>query len=279
MFKNPYKSLNIKGYLMNLDIPKVMGILNVTDDSFYSESRNDTEERIRSHVRKIISQGVDIIDVGGCSTRPGFTEPSEAEEIKRIALGCQVVRELSGDIVLSIDTFRAEVARFAIDNFDADIINDISGGFDGKMWELVAEKKVTYVLTHNRFRGNHSSYNDITAEVIIDLSKKINELHRIGVNDIIIDPGFGFAKTLEGNFTLLDELGEVTEIGLPVMVGISRKSMIYKTLGVFPEESLSGTVALDAIALEKGADILRVHDVKEAKETIKLFTQLKKRSL
>lgn len=258
---------------MDLDIPKVMGILNITPDSFYSASRTPSEEQIRIRIKKMIDEGVDIIDIGGCSTRPGFTEPSPEEELERVLTGCRLIKELAPSIPLSLDTYRASVARQAIKEYGVDIINDVSGGRDSLMWEIAAENKVGYVLTHN---PEIQQYHDVTAETITWMSKRVNELHRSGVNDVILDPGYGFAKTLEENFRLLDELDEIVKIGLPVLVGLSRKSMIYKTLGCTPEESLTGTIALDTVALLKGAHILRVHDVKQARETVTLFTQIKK---
>lgn len=259
---------------MDLAEPKVMGILNVTPDSFYAASRSIHEEKTRERVKKIVAEGADIIDVGGCSTRPGFQAPDVEEEWERVNLGCRIVRDIAPEIALSVDTYRAEVARRAIQFRHADIINDISGGEDPEMWNLIASQKVAYVLTHNRPDGD-DHYEDVTANVITELSMKINELHRMGVNDVIIDPGFGFAKNLEQNFRLFAELSEISAMGYPVLVGVSRKSMIYKTLDVAPEESLAATVALDAIALEKGADILRVHDVKEAVDTLKVFIKLR----
>lgn len=259
---------------MDLDVPKVMGILNVTPDSFYTESRTISDSDITARVKTMISQGVDIIDVGGCSTRPGFKNLSVEEEMERVETGCRIVREISPEIPLSIDTFRAKVAKMAVEKWKADIINDISGGKDAEMWPTVASLRVAYVLTHNS-EASQGEKTDITSFVITGLSKKLTELHRLGVNDVILDPGFGFAKTIEENFRLLEELEEIKKIGQAVLVGISRKSMIYKTLVCTPEESLNGTVALDAIALEKGADILRVHDVGAAVETVKLFKLLK----
>ena len=258
---------------MDLKVPKVMGILNVTPDSFYSESRTIREDDIRNRIREMISEGADIIDIGGCSTRPGFRKVTEEEEMERVNLGCRILREIAPDFPLSIDTFRSSVAKGSISKWNAGIINDISGGEDINMFNVVAQNRVAYVLTHNS--EQHTHYNDITADVITDLSKKVNELHRLGVTDVIIDPGFGFAKTIDENYSLLNELEEVAKMGLPLLVGISRKSMIYKTLECSPEESLVGTVALNTISLDKGANILRVHDVKPAVETIKLFKKLK----
>lgn len=265
-------SINIKGYLMDMDIPKVMGILNVTPDSFYHSGRVSAESEIEKRVRQMILEGVDIIDVGGCSTRPGFESPSIKEEIKRVEKGCRLVREISPTIPLSVDTFRVPVAKYAIENWDADIINDISGGCK-EMWQLAASTKTAYVLTYNEENLGRDN-RDITAELITSLSKKLNEINRIGVNDVILDPGFGFAKSLKENFQLLDELREIKKMGYPVLVGISRKSMIYKTLDCDPDQALVGTIALNAIALEKGADILRVHDVKEAVETVTLISKM-----
>ena len=267
-------SINIKGYLMDLDVPKVMGILNITPDSFFQQSRTPSESLIRERVERMMEVGADIIDIGGCSTRPGYTPPGEAEEWERLNLGCRIVREAAPEVPISVDTFRHTVARRAIDKWGIEIVNDVSGCIDPYMGETVAHAGVAYVLTHNRADGN-TDYNDVTADVITELSWKINELHRLGVNDVIVDPGFGFAKTVEQNFRLLDELDEVAAMGCPVLAGISRKSMIWRSLGCSPDEALAGTVALDAIALEKGASILRVHDVREAKETVRLFTKLK----
>lgn len=279
-------SINIHGYLMDFEVPKVMGILNITPDSFYAGSRTISEEEIRDRIREMIDEGVDIIDVGGCSTRPGYEPPSLEEEIDRVLTGCRLIREVSQEIPVSIDTFRAPVAEKAIEKWHADIINDISGGEDSNIWELAASLSIPYVLTDNpgfslsEIKSREASKKkernlDVVADVITRLSWKVNELHSIGVNDVIIDPGFGFSKTRDENFRLLAYLEEIAHMGLPVLAGISRKSMIYKTLGGSPEDSLPGTVALNAVALMKGADILRVHDVKEAKETIRLITQIK----
>ena len=267
-------TLNIKGDLINFDTPKVMGILNVTPDSFFSQSRTDSETLIRDRIKILLEEGVDIIDVGGCSTRPGFEAPLEEEEWQRVELGCRVAKELCPQIPLSVDTFRAGVAQKALEHWKVDIINDVSGGKDPYMWKVVADYKAGYVLTHNRDSGS-VDYTDVTANVITELSWKLNELYRLGVGDVIIDPGFGFAKTLDQNFQLLADLEEFSYIGVPILVGFSRKSMIYKILGCTPEESLTGTIALNAVALAKGADILRVHDVKEAKETVKLISKLR----
>lgn len=258
---------------MDLATPKVMGILNVTPDSFFASSRCESEEEIYRKARKLISEGADIIDIGGCSTRPGFDLPSVEEETERVNRGCRIVRELSSDIPISVDTFRASVAEMAIKEWNVSIINDVSGGVDKDIWPLAARFGVAYVLTHNPLC--EVSYNDVTADVITWLAKKANEIHRLGVNDFIIDPGFGFYKSVDENFRLFEELNEFVATGWPVLIGISRKSMLYKTLDCSPEETLDTTVAMDAIALEKGVQILRVHDVKPAKNTIRIFSKLK----
>lgn len=258
---------------MDFEIPKVMGILNITDDSFYSRSRTLTEKIIRERTLQMLEEGVDIIDIGGCSTRPGYKEPPLEIEMNRVELGCRIVRELSSEIPISVDTYRSYIAEKAIVDWNVNIINDISGGVDPDMWSLLGREHLPYVLTYNK--SFPAGVSDITAEIISDLSKGLNELHRKGVNDVIIDPGFGFEKNLEQNFCIFDELNEFVKIGVPILVGISRKSIIYKTLDYSPEESLNGTIALNAIALEKGTNILRVHDVKAAKETVKLYSAIK----
>ncbi|MCH5240174.1 MAG: dihydropteroate synthase [Muribaculaceae bacterium] len=294
MTKTQRAFINIRGRLMDLSVPKVMGILNVTPDSFYASSRSMVEKEIEEKAERMISEGVDIIDVGGCSTRPGFHLPTVSEEWERVDFACRILRGISSEIPLSIDTFRAEVAERSISKWDVAIINDVSGGADPDMWPMIGRKKVAYVLTHNSNGESYVEQNrecgeeavvienikeerDITATVITELSVKIDKLHQLGVNDVIIDPGFGFSKTIKENFQLLRELNEIVRMNLPVMVGISRKSMIYKTLGGTPEESLAGTVVLDTVALLKGASILRVHDIAEAVSTIKLVETLNRR--
>ncbi|MBD5357214.1 MAG: dihydropteroate synthase [Bacteroides sp.] len=273
-------TINIKGELMDFAVPKVMAIINVTPDSFFSGSRTSTSDDIRRRVATVREEGADILDIGGYSSRPGAAEVSPEEEYSRLARGMEVIRREWEDAVVSIDTFRSSVARRCIEEWGAAIINDISGGtLDPEMWEMAGSLKPVYVLMH--MRGNPTTmqtmtdYDDVTAEVITDLSRKCYELRGLGVNDIIIDPGFGFAKTTDQNFRLLNELGEFCKMGMPVLAGVSRKSMIWKTLGITPEDSLSGTIALDAIALDRGADMIRVHDVKAAVETVKLCLKLR----
>ena len=274
-------TLNIRGELMDLSIPKVMGIVNVTPDSFYSGSRTQSVFEIRGRIEQMIADGVDILDLGGYSSRPGADNVSGDEEYDRLARGLEVVKEVAPWIPVSIDTFRASVARRCVEEWNVDIINDIGGGtLDPEIQETVAGLHVAYVLMH--MRGTPSTmqsltdYKDVTAEIITDLSKKVYHLRGLGVNDIIIDPGFGFAKTVAQNFQMLNGLGEFCKMGMPVLVGISRKTMIWKTLGVTPEEALDGTVALDAIAIDRGANIIRVHDVRPAVQTVKLLSQLSK---
>ena len=274
-------TLNIRGELMDLSIPKVMGIVNVTPDSFYSGSRTQSVFEIRGRIEQMIADGVDILDLGGYSSRPGADNVSGDEEYDRLARGLEVVKEVAPWIPVSVDTFRASVARRCVEEWNVDIINDIGGGtLDPEIQETVADLHVAYVLMH--MRGTPSTmqsltdYKDVTAEVITDLSKKVYHLRGLGVNDIIIDPGFGFAKTVAQNFQMLNGLGEFCKMGMPVLVGISRKTMIWKTLGVTPEEALDGTVALDAIAIDRGANIIRVHDVRPAVQTVKLLSQLSK---
>ncbi|MBD5309757.1 MAG: dihydropteroate synthase [Bacteroides sp.] len=272
-------TINIKGRLMDFRIPKVMGIINVTPDSFYSGSRTPGDSEILGRVLQLKEEGADILDLGGYSSRPGAEDVSAEEEYSRLARGLEIVRREWDDVPVSIDTFRACVARRCVEEWGVDIINDISGGtLDPAMWETVADLRVAYVLMH--MRGTPATmqeltdYADVTAEVITDLSRKVYELRGLGVNDIIIDPGFGFAKTASQNFRLLNELGEFCRMGMPVLAGISRKSMIWRTLGITPEESYEGTVALDAIAVDRGADILRVHDVRAARQTVELLSRL-----
>ncbi|MDE6096790.1 MAG: dihydropteroate synthase [Muribaculaceae bacterium] len=273
-------TINIRGELMDFTVPKVMGIVNVTPDSFYSGSRTSTSAEICARVERLVKEGADILDLGGYSSRPGADTVSADEEYDRLARGLEAVRDIAPDIPVSVDTFRASVARRCVENWNVDIINDIGGGtLDPDIQEVVAESGVAYVLMHMRgtpaTMQSLTDYNDVTAEVIEDLAKKTYHLRGLGVNDIIIDPGFGFAKTVAQNFRMLDELGEFCKMGMPVLVGISRKTMIWKTLGITPQESLEGTVALDAFALDRGADIIRVHDVLPAVQTVRLYSEMR----
>lgn len=271
-------SLNLKGELVEITRPQVMGILNVTPDSFYSGSRSFDAKTIGLRIDEMIAEGVDIIDLGAYSSRPGADEVSPQEEMNRLEMGMELLRKKSVTAPISIDTFRADVAKFAIESLGADIINDISAGLlDDAMIDTIARLKVPYIAMHMRgtpsTMSSLTNYNDITADVIYELSERINRLTLAGVNDIIIDPGFGFAKTLEQNYELLRNLELLHELGYPLLVGISRKSMIYKALDTTPQDALNGTTVLNTMALQAGAAILRVHDVKAAHEAIKL-TQL-----
>lgn len=270
-------SLNIRGRLFEYDKPAVMGIVNVTPDSFFAGSRSSTIPDIAKRVEEMITAGADMLDLGAYSSRPGASDVSEEEECRRIALGMKVIRDISPDIPVSVDTFRAGVAREAVVNLGADIVNDISGGdLDQEMWATVADLNAPYILMH--MRGNPSTmqalteYHDVTADVISDLSEKLRRLRLMGVSDIIIDPGFGFSKTTEQNFEMMRNLQLFkSSLGAPVLVGVSRKSMITKSLGITPMEALPGTIALDTIALTRGASILRVHDVSEAVAAVRMY--------
>ena len=276
---SPTYSINCNGTLLTLESPKIMGILNATPDSFFAGSRKQTERELAERVQQVLAEGGTIIDVGAYSTRPGAADVSAAEEWERLANALQVVRQEAPDAILSVDTFRAEIARRCVETFGVSIINDISGGdADAQMFDTVADLRVPYVLMHCQGTPQTMqlapTYKNVTAEVITDLSRKVRLLRQRGMRDIIIDPGFGFGKTLEHNYTLLRQLEDFRIFGLPLLVGISRKSMITKPLGITAEEALNGTTALNAFALMKGAHILRVHDVKAAAEVVKLYSLL-----
>ncbi len=268
MKHNQDLSINVRGRLLYFRRPWIMGILNVTSDSFYAGCRAEEEADIKARVRAIRDEGADCIDIGACSTRPG-AEPVDAEvELSRLLKAIGIVREEWPDAIISIDTFRADIARHCVEA-GADIINDISGGrLDDAMFDTVAELKVPYILMHMRgtpaTMSQQTQYDDVVADVITELAYSIRGLRERGVCDIIVDPGFGFAKDAKQNYKLLASLDEVCKIGLPVLVGISRKSMIWRPLGITPQEALPGTIALNSYALLHGASILRVHDVEAA---------------
>lgn len=274
----PY-SINLRGKSVEIAETWVMGILNVTPDSFFSESRcNNDSDKIKARVHEIIEQGAKIIDIGGYSSRPGAIDITPEEEYNRLAKGLEEIKRIAPEAIISVDTFRAEVARRCVKDWGVDIINDISGGtLDNDMFETVAELNIPYILMH--MRGTPSTmqqftqYDDVTNDVINELSKKYDILQQKGIKDIIIDPGFGFSKTIEQNYEMMNHLERFSSIKAPILVGISRKSMIYKALNLTPETSLNGTTVLNTIATLKGAHILRVHDVKEAVEAVKI-TQL-----
>ena len=276
-------SINIKGKLHYFHNPWVMGIVNVTPDSFYADSRTFDSQSIYNRIANLIEQGADAIDIGGYSSRPGALDVSPEEEYSRLASALEIIRKHFPDTIVSIDTFRADVARKCVIDWQADIINDISGGIaDIEMWNTIAELKVPYILMHMRgtpqTMQSFCDYTDVTSDVIKDLADKTDKMRQLGITDIIIDPGFGFAKTLEQNYTLMSELQEFKRLDMPLLVGISHKSMIYKALDIKPENALNGTTVLNTIALAKGADILRVHDVKEAKEAVKITKLLNENS-
>ena len=261
---------------MEIARPWVMGILNVTPDSFYSASRTPGNEEIATRVRQLVSQGADIIDIGGYSSRPGADDVTAQEEYARLKRGIEAVKAIAPEMIISIDTFRADVARRCVIDDGADIINDISGGdLDPCMHATVAQLHTPYVMMHTRSTPatmqQHCDYpHGVTADVIASMGQKIDHLRQLGVCDIIVDPGFGFAKTLEQNYELLNNLEEFHLLGLPLLVGISRKSMIYRLLGTTPEESLNCTTVLNTAALLHGCHILRVHDVVQAVEAVKI---------
>lgn len=271
-------SLNISGKLIEYQSPAVMGIVNVTPDSFFGGSRTFDADAISIRVQKLIDDGADMIDIGAYSSRSGADDVSPAEELRRIELGMKQIRLIAPEIPVSIDTFRADVAREAVKNLSVNIINDISGGdLDRDMFNTVAELKVPYILMHMRGTpATMQSLTDygqigVTAAVIQDLAKKINHLALLGVNDIIVDPGFGFSKTLDQNYELLASLEAFHCLECPILVGVSRKSMITKYLGISSDDALNGTTVINTLALERGAAILRVHDVKPAAEAVKLY--------
>ena len=272
-----YRTINIGGRPLSFDRPMVMGILNVTPDSFFATSRCRGEEEIRQRVCRMRCEGADMVDIGAYSTRPGAEDVTPEEELRRLLPAISIVREEWPEAVISVDTFRAEVARCAIEA-GADMINDISGGeMDKEMFSAIADLHVPYVLMHmqgtpqDMQRAPH--YENLMCEVFRSLGERVELLHEMGVADVIIDPGFGFGKTLEQNYEMMARLGEFRLLECPILVGISRKSMIYRLLDSTPEQSLNGTTALNTIALMNGADILRVHDVKEAVEAVNIYQQ------
>ena len=267
-------SWNIGGKLFNIDSPKVMGIVNCTPDSFYSGSRNTTKAAIQQQIETHISEGVDILDIGGYSSRPGAEDISEKEEIERVKIALEIVRKTT-ELPVSIDTFRSEVARFALEN-GAQIVNDISSGkLDKNMFKTISEYNAPMILMHMKGRPqtmqSETNYTHLFQEVSLYFSEQIKAAREAGVIDLAIDLGFGFSKTIEQNFELFQQMRDFHLFDLPVLVGVSRKSMICKSLDVSSEEALNGTTALHMAALMKGAGILRVHDVKEAVEAVKLF--------
>lgn len=272
--------INVKGELLSLEKPKVMGILNVTPDSFYADSRMTSEKAICERIHQLRLEGADFVDIGGCSTRPNAVMATPEQELERLSYGFQLLQREWPDAIVSVDTFRAKVAEYCVKEYGAALINDISGGtLDAAMFTTIAQLNVPYILMHIQgtpnTMQNHPHYDNVFKEEMLYFAEKINILHQLGVNDIILDPGFGFGKTVEQNYELLSQLEGFQLFELPVLAGLSRKSMIYKALATTPEYSLTGTIALNMIALQKGATLLRVHDVREAVETIQLAQKLK----
>ncbi len=278
MFTPQTCSINVRGHLIDLSTPIVMGILNVTPDSFHAASRVKTESEIARRAEQIMEEGAAIIDVGGCSTRPGCTEATEEEEKDRLRLALATLRRQCPDAVVSVDTFRPDVARMAVEEYGAAIINDISEGrgwgretLDENetltpMFQMMARLKVPYVLT---------SQKSTMEDMLVALAEETRQLHALGVNDIIIDPGFGFGKNLDQNYSIMARLGQLRVLGLPVLVGVSRKSMATRLLGCAAADALNATTILNTIALMQGAAILRVHDVKEAVEACRIMNKTK----
>ena len=272
--------INANGRLMDLNEPQVMGILNVTPDSFYAGSHGVTEGYIIDRIHQIMNEGASIIDIGACSTRPGADEVSMEEEMSRLHLGLELIRKHRPDAIVSVDTYRADVAKMCVEEYGAAIINDISAGqMDEQMFPTIARLGIPYIIMHMKGTPKdmqvNPQYDHFLKKVFYYFSEKVQRLRDLGVKDIIIDPGFGFGKTLEHNYELMNHLEEFALFELPLLVGVSRKSMIYKHLGSTPEEALNGTTTLNTIALLKGANILRVHDVRQAMESIKIVQKMR----
>ncbi len=252
-------TLNCNGRLLSLEVPQVMGILNVTPDSFYADSRQQTEAGIAARTRQLVAEGSTIIDVGACSTRPGSTPATEQEEMERLRRALPIVRREAPGAVVSIDTFRPSVARMAVEEYGADIINDVEGRPD--MFRMVSRLRVPYI---------YMSRKSTVRDVMLDCAEAVDTLRSMGQRDIVIDPGFGFGKTVDDNYRLIHQLERLQALRLPVLVGVSRKSMLWRQLECTPQEALNGTTVLHTLALMKGASILRVHDVREAVECVKI---------
>ena len=280
METNNFRTINVNGQLMELQSPQVMGILNITPDSFYAGSRKQTEADILSRTRQILEEGASIIDIGAYSSRPNAEHISPDDEMQRLRTALHLINRDFPDAVISIDTFRADVARMCVEEYGAAIINDISAGqMDEQMFTTIAQLGVPYIIMHMQGTPQdmqtNPHYENLMKEVFFYFSEKVQKLRDLGVKDIILDPGFGFGKTLEHNYQLMNHLEEFSVFDLPLLVGISRKSMIYKLLESTPEEALNGTSILNTIALLKGANFLRVHDVKAATEAIAIVQKMK----
>ena len=269
------KYINVNGRLLDLSTPQVMGVLNVTPDSFYSECRAQTDEAIADRARQILEEGASIIDIGAYSSRPNCVDISPEEELNRLRYALKILNEVHPDAIISVDTFRASVAEVCVKEYGVAIINDISGGeMDKNMFDTVIDLQVRYIMQHMQGTPQNMQdsphYDNLMRETFLYFSEKIQTLHDRGLNDIILDPGFGFGKTLDHNYELLSHLEEFKIFELPILVGLSRKSMITKLLDIPTTEALNGTTVANTIALMKGADIIRVHDVKEAVQAVKI---------
>lgn len=274
-------TLNLSGRLVSLEKPLVMGIVNVTPDSFFAGSRIDGAKALRERLDTLVREGAALADLGAYSSRPGAEEVSPEEERRRLRPALQILRDEYPDLPISVDTFRSDVARMAVEEYGASMINDISGGgLDPAMYRTMTELQVPYILMHMKgdpkTMQQQASYSDVTLEVIDYFAQRVGQLLELGVHDIILDPGFGFSKTTAQNYELLAQLGSLVDaFAQPLLVGVSRKSMIYRPLGITPEEALSGTTFVHALALERGAKILRVHDVRPAVEAVQLYEELR----
>ena len=278
----PY-SLNLQGRLVTIDRPWVMGIINVTPDSFYSGSRVNDEQTLVARVGQMLADGADVLDIGACSTRPGSQSVDAQGEMERLQWALDIIRRTAPDVIISVDTYRADVARRCVEEWGANIINDISGGtLDEAMFDTVARLQVPYVLMHTRgtpeTMASMTDYDDVAADVLEWMARRIDTLRQMGVADVIADPGFGFAKDQEQNYRLLSCLDAFHALDAPLLVGVSRKRMIYTPLECGPDEALNGTTVVNTIALLQGAHILRVHDVKAAAEAVALTTLLRDNS-
>lgn len=274
-------TINCKGKLVDLSTPQVMGVLNVTPDSFYAGSRMQTAEEIASRARQILDEGGSIIDVGAYSSRPNAEHISAEVEKQRLKNGLEIIRRNHPDAVISVDTFRADIAEWCVEEYGVDIINDIAAGqMDERMFTTVARLGVPYIMMHMQgtpqSMQQHPHYENLEREVFLYFAERIQQLRDLGARDLILDPGFGFGKTLEHNYELMERMDDFKIFDLPVLVGISRKSMIYKLLGCTPQEALNGTTVLNTVALMKGANILRVHDVAQAVEAVRITGMLQR---
>ena len=267
-------TLNCNGKLLELNTPQVMGILNATPDSFYAGSRTQTEQDIANRVHQILDEGACIVDVGACSTRPDSTPATEAEEMERLRLALAIVRREAPDAIISVDTYRPDVARMVVEEFGADIINDVAGPVNVQHSTFNVQRDMFRMVSRLGIPYIYMSRKATMKEILLDCAEVVDTLRSMGQKDIILDPGFGFGKTREDNYCVMNELERMQMINLPILVGVSRKSMIYRLLGTTPEESLNGTTMLNTLSLMKGANILRVHDVKEAVEVVKMYTAM-----